>query len=66
MEAALGWVLLLLVGLTLPVTDAKGAKNIQDFVTDFNLSTVTNQLGRCTTITDVDKIRIRMNTTNTS
>jgi len=47
------WILVLLIGLTLTASNKKGMKDVLDLFTDFNLSTVTNELIGCTTFMDV-------------
>ena len=68
---AFGGILLLLMGLTLPSRDEKDAENILDFVTDLDLSTVTEELGHSSPITDVilegvDKLAIGLDTIDVS
>ena len=54
------------MGFTLPITDAKGAKNVKNLFTDFNLCAITNELGGSATIADVilqgmDKLTVSFN-----
>jgi hypothetical protein len=50
---ALRRVLLLLVGFTLPIRDAEGMKDVLNLLTDFDLSTVGNELSRSTMASNV-------------
>ncbi len=46
LDAAFGKVLVLVVWFTLPIGDAIGTQDLLDLVAYFDLSTVTNKLGR--------------------
>jgi hypothetical protein len=51
--APLTCVLVLLPGFTLPIFDAKVAQYVFHFLTDFNLGTITDELGGRTTASDI-------------
>jgi hypothetical protein len=62
--ALLSWSLVLLIRLTLPAGDTQGTKDVMYLITNDNLSTVTNELMRSSTISNivfqgVDKLLIR-------
>jgi len=44
---------MLLVGFTLPASNKKSMKDVLNLLTDFNLSTITDELVRCTMFADV-------------
>ncbi len=47
------WILVLLMGLTLPAANKNCTKNVLDLFADFNLSMITDELVGCTMFTDV-------------
>jgi hypothetical protein len=51
--ASFSWVLVLLMGFTLPVVNAEGAKNVSNFMTNNGLATVTDEFQRGTTLNDI-------------
>ncbi len=53
LKVPFSWILVLLMGFTLPASNKKGTKDVLNLFTDFNLSTITDELVRCTTFMDV-------------
>jgi hypothetical protein len=51
--APLSWILMLLIRLTLPAGDTQGTKDVLYFITNDNLSTVTNELMRSSMISNI-------------
>jgi hypothetical protein len=51
--ASFSWVLVLLMGFTLPVVNVEGAKNVSDVMTNNGLATVTDESQRGTTLNDI-------------
>jgi len=49
----LGKILVLLVGFTLPCSNKESAQDFLDTFADLNLSSIANELGRCTSLSDV-------------
>jgi len=50
---AFGKILVLLICFTLPCFDKESMQNFLDAFADLNLSSITNELGRCTSLSDV-------------
>jgi len=53
LEMPFGWILMLLMGFTLPAPNKKCTKDVLDLFTDFNLGTITNELVRCSLFPNV-------------
>ena len=71
LKATFRRILLLLMRFTLPITNAEGAEDVKNLLTDFDLRTITDELRRSTTISNiifqgVDKLAIGFDAVNVS
>ena len=62
---------MLLPGFTLPIFDVKVTQYVLHLLTDFNLGTITDERGRCTTAPDIifksiDKLTFRLHALDVS